>query len=72
MRTKSRARTRRPTPPRLGVTQKQLAALTTKCAENARRIERLELDYGTQVRRCAELQAEIDRLKRHPILRPAR
>jgi hypothetical protein len=52
--------------------QKQLAAVTTKCTENAGRIERLEFDYATQVRRCAELQAEIDRLKRHPILRPAR
>jgi hypothetical protein len=52
--------------------QKQLAAVITKCADNAGRIERLEFDYATQVRRCAELQAEIDRLKRHPILRPAR
>jgi len=50
--------------------QEEIAAMTAKCAENASRIDRLEFDYATQVRRCAELQAEIDQLKRHPLLRP--
>ncbi len=41
-----------------------LAAIAAQCAEHSARIDRLELDYATQVRRCAELQAEIDLLKR--------
>ena len=46
------------------VTADDLAAVAAKCLENTRRIERLEFDYTTQVRRCAELQAEVDLLKR--------
>jgi hypothetical protein len=71
MRKKAPSRKRRPAPSH-GVMQEELAAMTAKCAENAGRIDRLEFDYATQVRRCAELQAEIDQLKRHPLLRPAK
>jgi hypothetical protein len=48
----------------LAVTADDLAGVAGKCLENTRRIERLEFEYTTQVRRCAELQAEIDLLKR--------
>ena len=46
------------------VSAEALAAIAATCADNTRRIERLEFDYTTQTRRCAELQAEIDLLKR--------
>jgi hypothetical protein len=50
--------------PLAAVTADDLAGVAGKCLENTRRIERLEFEYTTQVRRCAELQAEIDLLKR--------
>jgi hypothetical protein len=56
----SRRQTRDP----LDALRDELAALAKACARNAARIDRLELEYATEVRRCAELQAEIDLLKR--------
>ena len=54
---------RRLAPRSVGDVRIELAAVVAKCAENASRIDRLELDHTTQVRRCAELQSDIDRLK---------
>ena len=58
------ARTSRIRKPLAAETADELAGIAAKCLENTQRIERLEFEYTTQVRRCAELQAEIDLLKR--------
>ncbi|HEX3703590.1 MAG TPA: hypothetical protein VHU82_09675 [Vicinamibacterales bacterium] len=69
MQTKRSPRARRRKETRLGALVGKLKALAVECAQCTGRIDRLELEYETQVRRCAQLQAEIDQLKR---TRPSR
>jgi hypothetical protein len=64
MPTKRSPRTRRRKETRLDTMVSKLKALALECARCTGRIDRLELEYETQVRRCAQLQAEIDQLKR--------